>query len=115
MTVLGRGPFEPGTVVLPFVDLRNAQLGGLHLVESVFRRANLAFADLRGADLQGAWLEGARLQEADLGGADLRGARLDGTELHGACEDQATKWPDGFDPAARGVIRIDDEPSEARR
>lgn len=35
---------------------------------------------------------------ADLGGADLRGANL-----RGAFVSEFTRWPAGFNPAARGV------------
>ena len=41
---------------------------------------------------------------ADLGGADLRGAAdLWGADLRYANANKFTRWPDGFDPAARGV------------
>ena len=44
------------------------------------------------------WCHGADLSGANLGYADLRGA-----DLRGANANQFTRWPDGFDPAARGV------------
>ena len=110
MTVLGRrGSFEPGAIVLPFVDLHNAQLGELDLTKSVFRVANLASSNLRGAvlqkalmdgaildgavllnatleraNLQGASLQGANLERANLQGANLQGARLQGANLERA-------------------------------
>ena len=55
--------------------------------------ADLTRADLGGADLTRAYLGGADLTRADLGGADLTGA----------VADRWTRWPDGFDPAGRGV------------
>ena len=70
--------------------------------------ADLRYADLGGADLGGANLRGADLGGADLGGADLRyadlwRADLRGANLGGAFANEFTRWPDGFDPAARGV------------
>ena len=50
-------------------------------------------ADLGGADLRG----------ADLRGANLRGANLRGADLWGAFANEFTRWPAGFDPAARVV------------
>ena len=52
----------------------------------------------RGADLRGANLWGANLWGANLWGADLRYA-----DLGYAFANEFTRWPDGFDPAARGV------------
>jgi hypothetical protein len=65
--------------------------------------ANLRGANLRGADLGGADLRDADLRGADLWGADLRGADLRGADLRGAFANEFTRWPDGFDHAARGV------------
>ncbi len=61
-------------------------------------RANLYRANLAGANLTGANLTGAGLYRANLTGANLAGANL-----VGAYVDRRTWWPDGFDPAARGV------------
>ena len=44
---------------------------------------------------------------ADLSGADLYGVCLFRTDLAGAVADQETRWPDGFDPVAAGVIFAD--------
>lgn len=57
-----------------------------------------AGADLTRADLAGADLTGAYLTRADLTGADLTRA-----DLTRAFADRLTRWPDGLDPAARGV------------
>ena len=56
-----------------------------------------------GADLTRADLTEADLTGADLTGADLTGAYLGRAYLGRAKADQFTRWPDGFDPAARGV------------
>ena len=89
-------------------DLTGADLTGADLYEADLTRADLTGADLTGADLYGADLTradltGADLTRADLGGADLGGAYLGGAYLGRAKADQFTRWPDGFDPAARGV------------
>jgi hypothetical protein len=128
MDVLGQPLFEANAVRLPFVDLRNAVLPQVHLVGAVLREANLATsdlreavlrearlenatlerADLRGADLQRAHLQHANLRGAKLQGADLRDARLEEAELRGAHDSLATRWPAGFDRAARGIVRGDE-------
>ena len=79
-------------------DLRRADLRGADL-----RGADMGGANLGGADLRGANLWGANLRGADLRYANLRGAYLGGAYLWGAFADEFTRWPDGFDHAARGV------------
>jgi hypothetical protein len=72
---------------------REANLRHAMLLMACLGGADLRSADLSGANLTGAWLEGANLTGADLRGAKLAGALYDGH----------TKWPDGFDPQARGA------------
>ncbi len=84
-------------------NLRGANLGGADLGGADLGGADLRGADLWGADLWGADLRGADLWGADLWGADLWGADLGGADLWGANANEGTRWPDGFDPAARGV------------
>ena len=83
-----------GDTPKPFasINLRGAELGGLHLRCTELRRhlgcadfsnadlgeANLAFTDLRGAGLEEADLHKATLDMADLTGASLFEANLDG-------------------------------------
>jgi hypothetical protein len=67
---------ELGNLHLKNCDLREARLAGVDL-----REANLSLSDLRGADLSGADLREADLEGADFSGADLRGADLRGTFL----------------------------------
>src|SRR5947209_2304022 len=68
-----------------------------------FREAHtsttLTACDLRGANLAEANLRGASLRECD-----LRGANLDGADLRGTYYDELTRWPEGFDPGARGAV-----------
>ncbi len=79
-------------------NLRGANLGDANLWD-----ADLGGADLGGANLGDANLRGADLWGANLRGADLWGANLRGADLWGANANAYTRWPDGFDPAARGV------------
>ncbi len=90
-------------------DLRDAYLAGANLRDAYLAGANLRDANLRDADLRDAYLAGANLggaylRGADLRGAHLRGANLGGAYLRGASANRFTVWPDGFDPATKGVI-----------
>ena len=94
-------------------DLRYANLTGANLTGADLTGADLTGANLTGADLRDADLRGSNLRDADLTGADLRDADLTrsnlrsadlrGADLRGAVANDATVWPDGFDPTAAGV------------
>jgi pentapeptide repeat protein len=86
-------------------DLRDAVLAG-----AMAEDADLRGTDLSRADLTTAHLGRARLDFADLRGADLTGADLTETSLRDALADDDTRWPDGFDPAAAGVVSRPDAP-----
>jgi hypothetical protein len=97
--VLGRGGFADALgddqwLDLTAVDLRRADL----------RDARLGAADLRFAALQRAFLGGSYLEGAHLEGSDLEGARLVGAHLLGAVGNERTRWPDGFDWRAVGIV-----------
>jgi uncharacterized protein YjbI with pentapeptide repeats len=66
------------------IDLRGANLKGIHLKSANLEKADLGGADLHGANLLGSDLMDAVLVGADLGEADLRGANFWGAELCGA-------------------------------
>ncbi len=100
-------------------NLSGADLYGANLTRANLTRAYLTRADLSGADLTGASLSGANLTRAnltranlsgayltwaDLSGADLTRANLTRANLTRAVADRWTRWPDGFDPAERGVV-----------
>ena len=96
-------------------EMDNVNLGGADLFEASLRNVNLAGANLRKANLSGANLTGANLQGANLDFANLAGANLiranlaeaDLAEvnLQGATYDAETRWPNGFQPDARGARR----------
>ncbi len=119
--------------VLRSTDLSETDLSGADLIG-----ADLTMADLRRAlyddatvwpvgypyqtsgaagpkaNLTRADLNGAYLSEADLCGAILTEAKLQGANLADAKYDDATKWPDGFDPVAAGAKKADQKsPQEA--
>ncbi|MDF3146454.1 MULTISPECIES: pentapeptide repeat-containing protein [unclassified Streptomyces] len=78
--------------------LPDARLDGADLNDADLSEANLAGASLKGVDLAGAVLHGAHLE-----GASLREAELGGAQLDGAVANEATTWPDGFEPRQAGV------------
>jgi hypothetical protein len=78
-------------------------LARFHGRSANLRNAELILADLEGADLHEADLRGADLRGAGLGGANLIEADLRRAKLAGALFDCRTRWPEGFDPQARGA------------
>ncbi|MER7277079.1 pentapeptide repeat-containing protein [Dactylosporangium sp. NPDC000244] len=88
------GPGGAERLSLPRCDLRYARMNG-----AVLRGANLGHAALQRARLAGTDLRDSILEGADLRGTDLAAVRLDG-----AVADGGTRWPDGFDPVAAGVV-----------
>ena len=88
------------------VDLFGADLAAADLRGADLGQANLSGADLTAADLQGANLRGADLSDAKLGGANLKEVNLKGANLEGALYDNATIWPDDFDPEAAMTIKV---------
>lgn len=102
---------------LMLANLGGASLSGANLCGAVLSGAYLARANLIGANLKWAVMNGVDLKEsnlyqADLSGANLTLANLSGAylrkaRLEGARYDEATRWPDGFDPVAAGAERVD--------
>lgn len=85
--------------------LKGANLKSAGLTGANLKDAGLHSADLSGADLTGANLEGAGLEGANLEGANMQGSNLRGAVLLNALYDEATLWPNGFDPSALGAVR----------
>jgi len=108
-------------VCLVNASLCRVRMRGTNLRNGVLNRANLEKADLSNADLCGVRLSGASLRGANLSGADMRGANLSQADLSGANLqgikhldatlgkarfDGDTRFPAGFNPAARGWILV---------
>ena len=95
-------------------NLIKANLRGAVFSQAYIGSANLRSADLRDADLRESSLTGTSFQRADLTGGDLRGANLaradlrdtdlSSTTLTGAHYDAETRFPEGFDPGAAGML-----------
>ena len=79
-------------------DFSSADLAGATMIHANAGNGKFTGAVLDGADLSGAYLDGA-----DLRGASLKGANLSSIRLGAALYDEATIWPDGFEPAAVGA------------
>lgn len=93
--------------ILRFADLSCAITYAADLSGAKLRGANLDHAILTNATLSGASLRNATLRGAVLTGADLGGADLYGADLHESWFDDATIWPEGFDPIAAGAIHVE--------
>ena len=103
-------------------DLQGADFSKAHLYGTYFYRANCSECNFTGALLQGVVLDevnlrgvsfvDARLVADNMGGAcslrgtDLRGTNLANAVLTGCKYDPFTLFPVGFDPAARGMVRV---------
>ena len=102
-------------------SLCRVRMRGTNLRNGVLNRADLEKADLSNADLRGVRLSGASLRGANLSGADMRGANLSQADLSGANLqgikhldatlgkarfDGDTRFPAGFNPAARGWVLV---------
>jgi uncharacterized protein YjbI with pentapeptide repeats len=84
-------------------DFAEADLGGASLRGANLRDCNFAAANLAGADLSSDNLGGStRMQGADLTGAALADAKLRSAEFDGR-----TRFPHGFDPLERGMVKVD--------
>lgn len=81
------------TAVLEHARLEDADLRGADLSHAVLSEADLRGAVLVGADLSGIWATFPDLRGADLTGATLTDARFIAAEW-----DDATTWPEGYDP-----------------
>jgi uncharacterized protein YjbI with pentapeptide repeats len=90
--------------------LDSANLSWAFLQGALLNEASLTHAKLEGARLQGADLGKAQLQRADLRSAKLQGANLLEANLDEAVFTQAeydcdTKFPPGFEPSKKGMIK----------
>lgn len=72
-----------------------------------FQHNNFFRQDLSHWFLVGANLYCTSLYKANLRGANLGGAKLAWTNLRGALYNKYTVFPDGFDPVAAGMNKVD--------
>ena len=85
-------------------QLSDAQLRGAYLSDANLNLANLNGANLNEANLRGTALSGAKLNSAILSSAKLS----DATDLLGAKYNGNTLFPEGFNPKARGMVKVFD-------
>jgi len=111
-------------------DLSGSDFTGSDLYGSFLLETNMSDCKMQGADLRysyiddvcfrGADLRKARFSGDELGGGltlhavDFTGANLEGADFSGAIYDAATVFPEGFDPAQRGMIKREDWEKEHR-
>ncbi len=109
-------------------DLRGVDLSGASMMDAYLTWSDLTGANLVGTDLSYGDLTGANFRDANLTGADLQlttamlanftRANLVGTDFRNAylleavfteaTFDRSTRWPELFDPVAKGAIDIDE-------
>jgi hypothetical protein len=101
------------TAILARAQCRSADFRGARLIHAdlragLFEKADFREANLRSADARGADFGEADLWRADLCGADLREAKLATARLAEARASDLTRWPEGFDWQAAGVVLVPD-------
>ena len=89
-------------------EMEEADLRRTSLRDTIFCKTNLTRAKLLEAEIVNTNFEDANLCGADCGGAVFAGAKLAGANLENVRlqkvqYDEATEWPDGFDPAKKGA------------
>jgi len=103
-------------------DLRGSDFRGAHLYGTDCYRANCSQCNFTGALLEGVSLDRANLDYAtfvdarlaadSIGGGcslcatDLRFTTMGNVVLTGCLYDSLTLFPNGFDPVARGMVRV---------
>jgi len=97
--VISRGPN------LAEAHIPNADLTAANLSRANLNRAALNGAKLIGTNLTRADLSGANLSSANLSYADLSGANLTAANLTDAIFNMETRFPEGFNPSERGMVR----------
>lgn len=90
-----------GRASLNQADLREASCRGANFYGATLRHCYLVACDLREADFTD-----ADLDSADLRAADLREAKIGDATFRAALYDDATQWPEGFDPITAGAIYV---------
>jgi uncharacterized protein YjbI with pentapeptide repeats len=95
-------------------NLANGNLSNANLRRSDFRNANLANSNLENAVCCFANFSGADLTKVNFANTNLTGANLLGTIMSNAKYNEATIFPNGFNPVSKGMLSMDvDTSSEA--
>jgi len=99
-------------VNLYLANLQTVNLQGANLRAAELTRADLTNANLSAANLRAANLEKANLQGANLTEANLQGAKYNSEEIDSYVNFYPpTKFPEGFDPVAAGMVRANNRSS----
>ena len=106
-------PVHFGNADLRRVDLREAEIPTRYpkpdwMAVSTFADARFDGADLRGVDFTRALIFGAVFDGADLRGANLADTMSLPKSMRGARYDRHTRFPEGIDPRAWGMIYVPD-------
>lgn len=106
-------PVHFGNADLRRVDLREAEIPTRYpkpdwMAVSTFADARFDGADLRGVDFTRALIFGAVFDGADLRGANLANTMSLPKSMRGARYDRHTRFPEGIDPRAWGMIYVPD-------
>lgn len=87
-----------------------ADFTGADLEDCVFRGCQLSEANFSGAMLRRTRFVKDNLDgRTDLSGADLSAALIEAVDFSGAKYDDATKFPEGFDPSRHGLLKAEPE------
>jgi uncharacterized protein YjbI with pentapeptide repeats len=105
-------------------DLTGSNLSGSDLYGSSLSETDMSDCNMQGVDLRNSYIDDVRFRNADLrnarcslnelgGGlrfhaADFTGAKLEGADFTGAIYNEATIFPEGFNPKERGMIKLKD-------
>jgi uncharacterized protein YjbI with pentapeptide repeats len=94
-------------------NLNRSELSHCDFKQASMRRsslvgANLEHTDLMGVDFRDADLCHANLMNAKIEGVDFRNANLEQARFSGAIYTKDTRFDDGFDPEAFGMICVGD-------
>ena len=111
-------------------DLSGSDFTGSDLYGSFLSETNMSGCKMQGVDLRCSYIDGvcfrgsdlrnARFSRDELGGGltlhavDFTGANLEGADFSGAIYDSTTAFPEGFDPAQRGMVKLEDWEREHR-
>ena len=89
------------------IPTKTRTLYGADLQGLDFSNTNLSHASLAWTNLCGSNLSAADLRGADLRGSDMSTAVVVGAILYEAKYNNATRWPEGFNPEEAGAVLVE--------